>query len=70
MARKTLFVTGAHESLYRAAVHLRYLLAETTAAEPPAHVCAELDSGRLPSVNSPRHGTPRRLHIQYEPADW
>jgi hypothetical protein len=72
-AADTLFVTGGHESLFRAAVDLRKLLAETAdlePTEPTQHACAELDSGRPGDHNDPRHGTPGRLHIQYEPTDW
>lgn len=69
-AADTLFVTGGHESFFRATVELRKLLAETADIEPAQHACAEIDSGRWASRNGPRHGTPGQLHIQFEPTDW
>ncbi|GAA2059640.1 hypothetical protein GCM10009839_82600 [Catenulispora yoronensis] len=72
-AADTLFVSGSRESFHRAAVAFRKLLLDTaTDHRPPQHACAEIDSGRWPThaLNRTRHGTPARLHVQYQAADW
>ncbi|WP_344655191.1 hypothetical protein [Catenulispora subtropica] len=68
-AADTLFIAGSREAFRRDAVDLRKLLAATADCAPSEHACAELEAGRWPDFAT-RHGTPSRLHLQYEPTGW